>query len=221
VAVVVIAASALLLRVPMWVVAGTLAFSLLPPPAAFAVVLGAAGVSVLRSRRAQDEGGHDEGELLRQFSGRVSAGATIRAAIADPGIESVPALASRLAALGRPMADVGDALAPAFPVNNAAFGAICAFSEHTGAAISTALTVLAQRADDARELARQRRVALAQVKLSAVVVGLIPIAASFGLVALRGIPSPGGAVIVIPMVVGMALQIAGTAVVFRVASRAA
>jgi len=219
-AVVVLAASALVLRVPMWVVAGTLAFSMLPPPAAFAVVLGAAGVSVLRSRKARDERGHDEGELPRQFSGRVLAGATFRGAIADPAMESVPLLARRLASLGRPMSEVGDALAPAFPINNAAFGAICAFSEHTGAAISTALTVLAQRADDAKELARQRGVALAQVKLSAVVVGLIPIAASVGLVALRGIPSPGGAIIVIPMIVGIALQITGTAVVFHVASRA-
>jgi hypothetical protein len=63
-------------------------------------------------------------------------------------------------------------------------------------------------------------VTLAQVKLSAVVVGLVPVAASIGLVALRGVPEPGGAVIVVPMIIGIAMQILGTGIVFAVASLA-
>ena len=215
-----LAAGAALFGVPMVIVIGTLAVSFLPIPLAVVVVLVASAVSVIHRRRRRADQMPDEGTLLRQFSGRVSAGATIRSTIADAAMVSVPMRARRLAALGQPMADVGDAMTCVLPVNGAAFRAICSFSEHTGAAIASALAVLAERADDATELARQRRVSLAQVKLSAVVVGLVPIAVSFGLLAVRGIPEPGGAVIVVPIIVGVALQMIGTAVVFRVASRA-
>lgn len=217
--VMVLAAGAILLGVPSIVVVTTVALSLLPVPVALAgVAVGVVGL-ILRKRTRSDRE-PDEGELLRQFSGRVSAGATIRSTIADPMIEDIPDHARRLAALGRPMADVGDELSSVFPVNGAAFRAICSFSEHTGAAISAALGVLADRADEATELARQRKVSLAQVKLSAIVVGIVPMAASIGLVAVRGIPDPGGAVIVVPMMVGIGLQVIGTAIVFRVASSA-
>ena len=217
--VMVLAAGAFLLGVPGVIVIGIIVLSLLPAPLAFAgVAAGAVGFAL--RKRARSNRQSDEGELLRQFSARVSAGATIRSTIADPTIESVPDHARRLAMLGRPMADVGDALTSAFPVNGAAFRAICSFSEHTGAAISAALGVLADRADEATELARQRKVSLAQVKLSAIVVGIVPIAVSIGLVAVRGIPDPGGAVIVVPMMAGIGLQVLGTGIVFKVASSA-
>jgi Flp pilus assembly protein TadB len=117
------------------------------------------------------------------------------------------------------MTDVGEAMAPSLQTNGAAFRGICSFSEHTGAAISSALAVLAEHADDATERARQRRVSLAQVKLSAVVVGVVPIIVSLALIVARGVPDPGGTVIVLPMVAGVGLQLLGTAIVFRVASR--
>lgn len=215
----VIAAAALLLRLPIMIVVVMVALSLLPVPVAMAAVLAAGAASVaIRARNAMPT--DDESMLLRQLSGRVAAGATIRSTIADPSIVAIPDRARTLAALGRPMTDVGSAIEPVFPVNGAAFRAICSFSEHTGAALSTALSVLAERADEAAELVRQRRVVLAQVKLSAVVVGLVPIAASIGLLALRGVPEPGGAAIVAPMVLGVALQAVGTGIVFAVASRA-
>jgi Flp pilus assembly protein TadB len=217
---VVLAAGALLVGVPTMVVVGVLVISFLPFPVVVAGVFVASVVSVLLHRRGRVGRSQDEGEVLRQISGRVSAGSTIRSTIADPTINTVPVHAGRLAALGRPMAEVGEALAPILPINGAAFRAICSFSEHTGAAISSALVVLADRADEATEIARQRRVSLAQVKLSAVVVGLVPIAVSIALVVFRGIPSPGGALIVVPMIAGVSLEIMGTAIVFRVASRA-
>lgn len=117
-----------------------------------------------------------------------------------------------------PMADVGAALSDVLPVNGQALRAICSFSEHTGAAISSALILLAERADEATELVRQRGVSLAQAKFSAVVVGIVPVAVSAGLIGLKGVPSPGGAIIVVPMVAGIALQLMGTLVVFKVAS---
>ncbi len=216
----VIFAAAILLRVPIVIVAGMIAISVLPVPLALAVVVTVgAGSGAIRARSRRELDGH-EAVLLRQLSGRIASGATIRSTIADTSIDVIPESARRLAALGEPMDDVASAIAPVLPVNGAAFRAICSFSEHTGAAISNAISVLADRADEAAELARQRTVALAQVKFSAIVVGLVPIVASIGLLALRGVPEPGGAAIVISMLLGLLLQISGTAVVFRVASRA-
>jgi hypothetical protein len=216
----VIFAGTILLRVPIVIVVGMIAISILPVPLALATVVAVAvGAGVLRAKGRRVNDGH-EGVLLRQLSGRIASGSTIRSTIADTSIAEIPETARRLAVLGEPMVEVASAIAPVLPVNGAAFRAICSFSEHTGAAISTALTVLADRADAAAELTRQRTIALAQVKLSAVVVGLVPIAVSIGLLALRGVPEPGGAAIVIPMLLGLLLQITGTAVVFRVASRA-
>ncbi|MDK1019205.1 MAG: hypothetical protein QGD89_07380 [Actinomycetota bacterium] len=214
-------ALAILARVPIPVVAGVLAMTMVPAPLAVLVVLVAAGVGMALHLRRSSDSQETEGGLLRHVAGRVSAGATIRTAIAETDNEGVPEQARRLALLGRPMADVSDELSDALPINGVAFRGICAFSEHTGAAIVAALSVLADQADEATELARQRRVALAQTKMSALVVGVVPIVVSAGLIALRGIPDPGGAVIVIPMVIGIALQLIGTAVVFNVAARSA
>ena len=216
----VLLAGGILVGVPFVMVAGVLVASFLPVPLAVVGVLGIAFASVAARRRTRAASVTGEGDLLRVLSGRVSAGATIRSTIADPTVDLVPGHARRLAALGVSMADVAEAMITVFPVNGQAFRAICSFSEHTGARISAALAALADRADDASELERERKVALAQVKLSAVVVGLVPIAASIGLVALRGVPEPGGPAIVVPMVVGIALQVVGTAVVFTFASRA-
>jgi Flp pilus assembly protein TadB len=216
----VILAGAILFRVPIVMIAGMIAIAVLPVPLALAAVLAVvAGAGAMRARGRRELDGH-EAVLLRQISGRIASGATMRSTIADTSIDAIPESARRLAVVGEPMANVASAIAPVLPVNGAAFQAICSFSEHTGAAISTALSVLADRADEAAELTRQRTIALAQVKLSAVVVGLVPIVVSIALLAMRGVPEPGGAVIVVPMLLGLLLQITGTAVVFRVASRA-
>jgi Flp pilus assembly protein TadB len=217
----VLAGIALLARVPAPIVIGAVAMSYLSLPFIVGLVAAAACLSVVLRWRNRPVSDGDEGDLLRHLSGRVAAGATIRSAIADTTIDGIPAGAARLAALGRPMASVGDALVPSLPTNGAAFRGICSFSEHTGAAISSALSALAEQADEATEHARQRRISLAQVKLSAIVVGVVPIAVSLALIVLRGVPEPGGAMIVLPMIAGVGLQLLGTAIVFRVASRSA
>lgn len=211
-------AGALVGGVPVLLVVGLVVASFLPPAALIGVMLALAAVSVVRHRISRSAATPSEGELLRQIAGRVSAGATIRTTIADSTITAIPESARRRATLGMPMADVGAALSDVLPVNGQALRAICSFSEHTGAAISSALILLAERADEATELVRQRGVSLAQAKFSAVVVGIVPVAVSAGLIGLKGVPSPGGAIIVVPMVAGIALQLMGTLVVFKVAS---
>lgn len=213
-------AAALIAGVPVLVVVGALLLSYLPPVAALVAVVALSAASILRDRSARGEPATDEGMVLRQIAGRVSSGATIRATIADPDADSIPRTARRLAILGRPMSEVGQELSEVLPVSGRAFCAICSFSEQTGAAISSALVVLAERADEATELLRQRRVSLAQARFSAIVVGVVPIVASGGLLALKGIPAPGGPVIVAPMVAGLVLQVIGMIIVFRVSSGA-
>lgn len=217
---VVLGGVALLVGVPSGLVVAGLAVSFLPTMATVAVVVVTLIAVIVRKRLKRADATGDEGALLRQLAGRIIAGATIRSAIADPTVTAVPVSARRLAAVGMPMSDVGLALDGALPVNGQSFRAICSFSEHTGAAIADALTVLAERSDAAIEMARHRRVSLAQAKLSATVVGIVPIVASVGLIALKGVPEPGGLVIVVPMAIGLMLQVAGTVIVFNVASRA-
>jgi Flp pilus assembly protein TadB len=213
-------AGALVGGVPVLVVVGMVVASLLPPAVTVGVVLALAAASVVRHMISRSATVPSEGELLRQIAGRVSAGATIRTTIADSAIIAIPESARRRATLGMPMADVGVALSDVLPINGQALRAICSFSEHTGAAISSALVVLAERADEVTELARQKRVSLAQAKFSAVVVGIVPVAVSAGIIAFKGVPSPGGEIIVVPMIAGFALQVIGTLIVFKVASGA-
>lgn len=217
---VVLSGLALIVGVPSVLVVAGLAASYLPTIATVAVVVVTLTAVAVRERRKRVDTTRDEGALLRQLAGRIIAGATIRSAIADPTVTAVPASGRRLAAVGMPMSDVGLALSGALPVNGRSFRAICSFSEHTGAAVANALTVLAERSDAATEMARHRRVSLAQAKMSATVVGIVPIVASVALIALKGVPGPGGAVVVVPMAIGLTLQLVGTVIVFNVASRA-
>lgn len=214
-------AGAIIGGVPVLVVIAMVAASFLPPVAVGVVVVALAVTSVVRHRMSRSVSSSGEGELLRQIAARVSAGATIRSTIADPNIAAVPESARRRATLGMPMADVGEALSDVLPVNGQALRAICSFSEHTGAAISSALVVLAERADEATDLVRQKKVSLAQARYSAVVIGIVPVAISAVLIGLNGVPSPGGAVMIVPMVAGLSLQLVGTLIVFKVASGAA
>lgn len=214
-----IAGVALLARAPAVLVIAALASTVVSVPISGALIGVAVAVSVLTERRKSRNAEVDEGEVLRRLSGRVTAGATIRSAIADSVDDAVPGQARRLAALGRPMAEVSDELNGVLPVNGAAFRGICSFSEHTGAAISAALSTLAGRADEAAEAARVRRVSLAQVKFSAIVVGVVPVLMSTAILLMRGIPEPGGAAVVAPIAVGVVLQLVGTTIVFRVAAR--
>jgi hypothetical protein len=56
--------------------------------------------------------------------------------------------------------------------------------------------------------------------MSAWVVGVAPLALTGLLVIIKGIPEPGGASVVIPMVIGGSLQVVGTAIVLVVSGRA-
>lgn len=161
----------------------------------------------------------DEAGFLRTIAMSVSAGSTLRSAIRDGDKRIVSAHTRRLCDSGVSMAKVGMDLEPSLEHNGATFAAVCSLSQDTGAMLAPTLHVLADRATDVADLARHRGVATAQARFSAVIVGMAPLAVTAGLIAMRGVPGDGSPIALASIVLGSAMQLAGVAVVFVLASR--
>lgn len=159
--------------------------------------------------------------LLRSLAGAVAAGGTLRQAITTSTSPLVSSAARRLCTTGASIAHIGDAMKPTMPTNGRQFAAMCAMSEHTGSSVASSLAAFAERAKAAELRDTKKRSSLAQIRFSAWVVGVAPLALTALVIAVRGIPEPRGAVVMIPMVVGATLQITGTALVFVISARAA
>jgi hypothetical protein len=217
----------------MWVIAGLVAVSGAPWP----VVLVAAVVAVAPFQgsllliavavgyglfaRTKSRRSGSEAVLLRSLAGVVTAGGSLRDGIAQSEHESVTSNVRRLCAAGGSVTAIGRAIEPGLPINGRRFASMCAMSEHTGSSIAPSLVMFAARAKDAEDRDRQRRASLAQVRFSAWVVGVAPLALTALVVGANGIPEPGGAAVVIPMAVGAVLQISGTVLVFVISGRVA
>ena len=172
-------------------------------------------------RRRRWNSADDEAGLLRGIASSVTAGATLRQAIVAAEVPDSYAVVGRLCESGAPMADVGTAMKPMLPINGRRFASLCAMSELTGAPVGDALRSCADQA--ARDAAHRRklRASLAQVRLSAWVVGVAPLVLTGIVVATRGIPEPGGALIVVPMAVGFVFEVVGMSIVLMLSQRAA
>ncbi len=151
----------------------------------------------------------------------VQAGATLRQAVLGSTSTLVDAPVRRFCTAGAPMEEVGRLLRSRLPGSGEQFSIVATLSETTGASVGPALRVLTNEADDTEKRSREQRVSVAQAKYSALVVGIVPLVAAVGLIAIRGIPDPGGALIVVPMVVGGAMMAVGSGIVFTFANRAA
>jgi len=169
-----------------------------------------------KQRRSQNL---DEAGFLRMIATSVSAGSSLRSAIRSGDPLVVTARTRRLCDAGVSMAKIGRSLQPVLEHNGSTFAAVCSLSERTGSALAPTLHVLADRAADVADLNRHRRVATAQARFSAVIVGLAPLAVTVGLIALRGVPGDGNPIAVVSIVLGSMMQVAGVAVVFVLASR--
>jgi len=187
------------------------------PPAAIAAFAAAAIWEVVKRRSGRSV--ESETAFLNSIASTVSAGSTIRDAIADSRSPFVSDVARRLCNLGRPMAEVAAELAPRMPATGSELGVMLRLSETAGARIVGAVHQFAEHAGDIEQRKRDQRVAVAQAKFSSVVVGVVPLVAALVLVAVRGVPEPGGALILIPMVLGAVMMVAGAATVFVVAHR--
>ena len=179
---------------PAW--AGILAFAYLSP-AGFLAAAGSWGVlqAVQRSRARRERPGA-EADFLRGMAAEIDAGASIRQAVAAAA-DRAPTLqldgVVRLAEAGRPAPEVAAGLADALPLNGRLAAAAYQLVVETGARASAVFAGLAVRAAGAGDLARERRALTAQTRLSAWLVGGLPVAAIAALsLAGRG-PDPAGA----------------------------
>jgi Flp pilus assembly protein TadB len=181
-----------------------------------AIALGYGWWSRVRAKR-----GRTEAALFREIAGDVAAGSSLREAIMRCEAAGVNHTVRRLCASGASMADVGAEMAASLPINGRRFAALCSMTEHSGATVMDAIESFAQSASAEEELNHQRRSSTAQSRMSAWVVGVAPLALTGLILITQGVPDPGGAPVVLPMVIGAGLQIAGTAIVFGVSGSVA
>lgn len=160
----------------------------------------------------------DEIQLLAAVVAALRAGHSLRTAIAVAleGDRTL-AMAGRLARIGAPITDVGDALA-GLPTNGKRIRAGLAVLELTGGRAVAVFDRLLARAVGEAELARQRRQLTAQARASVFVVAALPVAATLlsggrQVVAL----AQSGAIGLAMTATGVLLQFAGLAVVWRLA----
>jgi Flp pilus assembly protein TadB len=182
-------------------------------------VVAIAFAALIEHRRRRRDLSVDEAGFLRMIATSVSAGSTLRSAVRRGDHKIVTSRARRLCDAGVSMAKVGTSLQSTLAHNGATFAAVCSLSETTGASLAPTLHVLADRATDVADLKRHRRVATAQARFSALVVGLAPLAVTAGLIVVRGVPGDGSTVAIASIALGALMQIVGVAVVFVMASR--
>ncbi|NNF10165.1 MAG: hypothetical protein HKN74_07770 [Acidimicrobiia bacterium] len=204
---------------PAW--AGVLAFAYLSP---IGFLTAAAGWGVFQAARrsaARRRMPAAEADFLRGVAAEVEAGASIRQAVvaaADRAPALPLALPVRSAAAGRPAVEVAAGLEQALPLNGRLAAAAYQLVVDTGARASAVFAGLAMRAAGAGDMARERRGLTAQARLSAWLVGGLPVAATVLLtVAGRG-PDVAGAGGLLT-VVGVGLVVAGGTVVWVMVAR--
>ena len=207
---------------PLLQVAAVAAALKLPGPFAFSavVVLGWAASRVSDPLSPDPEAGY-----LRAVGAELRAGASLRAAMVaaaqrSPDLGLQPWV--RLAAAGHPMPELARRLGDQLPQLGVALPAAVDLLAHSGGAGAEVFDQLAAQVDQRRDLEREVVAATAQVRLSAVVVVLAPVAV-IGWLGVRGtlltlVQSSVGLAIV---VLGLGLQAVGVTVVVWLVRRAA
>jgi len=175
-------------------------------------------VVVSRVRRPRGPGPGDEAGFLGALAAELTAGASLRSAVAAAA-ERTPALdlgpATRLATAGMPAEQVGGALGEALPVNGRLAAAAFRLAAHGGGRVAAMMQTLADRAAEVGRLERERRALTAQARASAWVVGGAPLL----LLALLGLSGRLGPLLADPagppiLAVGLGLEAMGAVVVW-------
>ena len=162
-------------------------------------------VDRLRSRPPR----HDA-EFFEAVAAELRRGASLRHAVAWAAPESN---AARLATTGQPMPVVVAALEADVPLVGELAGAGIALAVRSGAPAAPLFARLAERSRIDEQLQRELKVLTAQARLSAAVVGLIPVGLGVGLVLSRGsavLASPAARTTV---AVGLSLQLLGLGII--------
>jgi tight adherence protein B len=191
------------------------------------VLAGAAvwGVVAALRRRPARVAPDDEATLFRAMAAELRSGASLRSALAEAA-HRVPQIELgrpvRLAAAGMSMADVAGSVEAQLPVNGRLAAAAFRLSDWSGARVADTFEGLAQRAAATAELARERKAATAQARLSALIVGAAPLVFTVLLVATgrgAGLVAHGGlGWLVLGM--GLGLEVVGLILVSVIVRRA-
>lgn len=214
-----VVAISLVAGVPLPIVSAMAVIGVSPVAGTALLVTAAAGYGWWN--RIQKRSTSSEAALFREIAGDVGAGSTLRESIARCERVGVSHTTRRLCESGVPMSEIGEEMAVSLPVNGRRFSALCSMAEQSGSSVVEAIEMFSHTATANEELNRKRKSSLAQARMSAWVVGIAPLALTGLILATQGVPEPGGAPVVIPMVIGAGLQLAGTAIVFVVSGRAA
>lgn len=215
----VVAGIAVVAGAPWFLWASLVGFAISPLLGVLAIAV-PIGSGLSRRIRGRSDVGNDEVGFLRNLAGSMAAGATMREAVAGGGPRFVDARVRRLCEVGAPMRDVARSLAPRLRDTGGAFEVVADLSEDVGASIAEACHVLAEQAEARQRERGETRVATAQARFSAVVVGVVPLALATLMVLVRGVPEPGGAPVIVPMVAGGVLMVTGTFLVVGASRRA-
>ena len=145
------------------------------------ILVGAAIWAVVHAlrRRRHRVTPDDEATYFRAVAAELRAGASLRGAVGE-AVDRVPALsldrAIRYAAAGAPMTEIADIVEVQFPENGRLIGAAFRLSDWSGAQVADTFAGLADRASASADLARERRAATAHARMSAIVIGIAPVA---------------------------------------------
>lgn len=167
----------------------------------------------------------DEATLFRAMAAELRSGASLRAALAEAA-HRVPRMkldrSVRLAAAGMPMVDVAASVEAQLPVNGRLAAAAFRLSDWSGARVAGTFEGLAEKAAATADLARERRAATVQARLSALIVGVAPLVLTVLLVASgrgSGLVSHGGVGWLV-LGVGLTLEVVGLVMVAVIVRRA-
>jgi tight adherence protein B len=181
-------------------------------------------VTALR-RRTTRTAPDDEATLFRAMAAELRSGASLRSALTEAS-HRVPQMeldrSVRCAAAGMPMTDVAEAIEMQLPGNGRLAAAAFRLSDWSGARVADTFEGLAEKAAATAEMARERKAATAQARLSALIVGVAPLVFTLILVATgrgAGLVAHGGlGWLVLGM--GLGLETAGLIIVAAIVRRA-
>ncbi|MCP4304013.1 MAG: hypothetical protein GY926_14105 [bacterium] len=163
----------------------------------------------------------DEVQLLSAIHAELRAGASLRLALAnatrsvdDPAIRDV----SHIALSGAPVADLAHHLGR-LPSNGVRLAAALRMAEQVGGRSADTFARLTDRAIEEADLAREKRALTTQARLSAVIVGCLPVLWFLfgGVERVGGLVAAGGPGLAVA-VVGVAMEITGGVLVWRLAA---
>ncbi len=191
------------------------------------VLIGGAiwGVVAALQRRVARVTPDNEATLFRAMAAELRSGASLRGALAEAA-HRVPQIRLerpvRLAAAGMQMTEIAEAVETQLPENGRLAAAAFRLSDWSGARVADTFDGLAQRAAATAELVRERRAATAQARLSALIVGVAPLAFTVLLVATgrgTGLVAHGGLGWLV-LGVGLGLEALGLLTVAAIVRRA-